>query len=521
MIARSLRMNNATKSNIIRLVSYLTDSQGHDQRVQGIHLTNCDSDTAEWAALEILTTQKQNTKAKGDKTYHLMLSFHEVPSLELLKKMEEQVCAKLGFEGHQRISVAHGDTENFHLHVAINKIHPTRLTIQEPYYDHTKLAEMCQELEQRYGLIPDNHVFQAAAKETAAKSMEMAGDLESLIGWVQRICLEKLKQASSWEDLHGILAANGLEIRLRGNGMVIVSDNLHVKASSVDRSLSKKRLEDRLGEFEPAQKIQPSAERKYVKHPMPLDGRNVDELWKKFREWRHSQDQDRNAALADIQRRREAELTTNSSDFQRAVTKHVVKGGVLKRVLYAMQRHQNHQRRKAILAKYSRERRELFRQKPNLTWRAWLEDEARAGNIAAWTAIRARDTRHADRSNGEIKIWATGDKAQKPFVIPTSAALTRKGTVIFPDGCRADGQALSCSSFNDAIRAVLEKAHTHYGSTPLHVKATSAQEWTLINAAVNAGIPVVFADPRLKAMHRRAQQKITTSQNRGAAHYAR
>jgi Relaxase/Mobilisation nuclease domain len=42
---------------------------------------------------------------------------------------EERFCKALGFAEHQRISVVHHDTDNVHIYVAINKIHPTTFTI--------------------------------------------------------------------------------------------------------------------------------------------------------------------------------------------------------------------------------------------------------------------------------------------------------------------------------------------------------------------------------------------------------
>ena len=142
MIARALRMNDATKSNVLKLVNYLTSSQGNAQRVQSVRISNCEEkEDAEWAALEMLATQKMNTRAQGDKTYHVVLSFHENLSEKQLAEIEERVCSKLGFVAHQRISVLHGDTENPHLHIAINKIHPRQLTIHEPFYDQGRYQQ--------------------------------------------------------------------------------------------------------------------------------------------------------------------------------------------------------------------------------------------------------------------------------------------------------------------------------------------------------------------------------------------
>ena len=189
MIARRLRLNDPSKSSMLRLVSYLTNPQGVDARVGEVRITNCDSETPQWAALEMLAVQKQNTRAQGDKTYHLVLSFKEHPDSATLKKIEDYVCKELGFKEHQRVSVMHYDTDNPHLHIAINKIHPRKLTMHEPYYDERKLAKACKFLERVYGLQPDNHEPNAQAVETGATNMERAGDLESLTGWIRRNCL--------------------------------------------------------------------------------------------------------------------------------------------------------------------------------------------------------------------------------------------------------------------------------------------------------------------------------------------
>ena len=46
--------------------------------------------------------------------------------------IEERFCNALGYAEHQRVSVVHHDTDNVHIHVAINKIHPRTLTLHDP-----------------------------------------------------------------------------------------------------------------------------------------------------------------------------------------------------------------------------------------------------------------------------------------------------------------------------------------------------------------------------------------------------
>ncbi|WP_164730111.1 relaxase/mobilization nuclease domain-containing protein, partial [Rhodomicrobium lacus] len=81
-------------------------------RVGGIRITNCGTDEPDWALSDIIATQKRNTRASADKTYHLVVSFadNERPSDEVLEKIEERLVAAIGLEAHQRMSAVHIDT---------------------------------------------------------------------------------------------------------------------------------------------------------------------------------------------------------------------------------------------------------------------------------------------------------------------------------------------------------------------------------------------------------------------------
>jgi hypothetical protein len=143
VIAKQVSAPSAAKHEFARLVKYLVDGQDKLQRVGEVRVTNCYSDELVAGVLETLNTQAFNTRAGPDRTYHLILSVRageEVDS-ETLAKIEERVCNALGFAEHQRVSVVHHDTDNLHVHIAINKIHRTRFTIHTPYRDYHTLAK--------------------------------------------------------------------------------------------------------------------------------------------------------------------------------------------------------------------------------------------------------------------------------------------------------------------------------------------------------------------------------------------
>ena len=159
MIAKRVAMNSLHKGSFAGLFNYLLDTQKKNERVASVRISNCLSDSPPWAIREVMATQLQNTRARSDKTYHLVILFRdgENPSEDLLHTLEDRLCEGLGYAGHQRISAVHGDTDNLHIHVAINKIHPQRHTLHEPYYDHRALGDLCEKLELEYGLEKDHH----------------------------------------------------------------------------------------------------------------------------------------------------------------------------------------------------------------------------------------------------------------------------------------------------------------------------------------------------------------------------
>ena len=159
MIAKHVAMTSTRKSDFGGLVRYITNPQQRSERVGQVSITNCQTDRVDASVLEVLNTQAQNTRAATDKTYHLIVSFRggEQPNAAILRAIEARICEGLGYGEHQRVSAIHFDTDNLHLHIAINRIHPTRYTIQNPYNDHKTLAQLCGQMERAYGLEPDNH----------------------------------------------------------------------------------------------------------------------------------------------------------------------------------------------------------------------------------------------------------------------------------------------------------------------------------------------------------------------------
>jgi len=248
-------MRDASKSSMRSLVEYICDEKDNEVRVGEIKYTNLGATTPELAIKEMLNTQGLNTRSKANKTYHLMLSFPdgEQPPPEQIHEMEEKICAALGFSEHQRLSVIHRDTKNLHIHIAINKIHPETFAAHSPYNDWLKIQKTCAKLEQEYGLQITNHKSAKTKAQNMADNIEHHTGIETFLNWLERNGIaDNIRLAQSWQELHELLAADGVAVKKHGNGLnfVAIKEKINVKASSLGREFSKANLEKRLGEFE-------------------------------------------------------------------------------------------------------------------------------------------------------------------------------------------------------------------------------------------------------------------------------
>ena len=278
--------------------------------------TNCGHDDPGWAAKHILLTQEQNTRSRSDKSYHLVVSFPEGerPTREQLEDIEDRLCEALGFGEHQRVSAVHQNTDNWHLHVAINKVHPVTLRNVTPHRDHYRLQAACAELEIKHALTQEPHTLDPK-ESRERKARGRAADFEarhggqSFLAWTQEHAAAALLEArdggKGWQAVHQAAATFDLDVKLRGAGLVIGhkgDSRLHVKASDVDRSLSLKAMTDRLGEYEAADRpAQETAAQGRYQRPTPSGA-----LYDAFRQERDAAVAARDAATASLTEQRRA-----------------------------------------------------------------------------------------------------------------------------------------------------------------------------------------------------------------------
>lgn len=420
MIAKKVAMRAQRKSSMSELIDYLTDEQAKEgpealvdymtdeqdnaSRVGRVTITHCHATDPTWAAAEMRAVQAMNKRAVSDKTYHMIVSFPEgeQPSAAQLQQIEERLCAALGFAEHQRISVVHHDTDNLHVHIAINKIHPRSFNLHEPYYDHRTRSKVCAELEIEFNLQRDNHQAQKTQAEANAANLTARTGIGTLLVWIQQTCKADLEQAASWQAFHSVLRANGLQIRQRANGFVFVApDGTRCKASSVSRKLSMPALLARLGpvptiEPTPLESVIPDAPaRSYSRAPV---GFRVDsarlyaaylEEQTKFRE-RKTQARAEARAL----RNHRIEQAKRKAKLQRAAVKLMGKG-LSARIAYMTIRANLRSEIDRAVQAYHRERQALQQRYPLRSWRDWLKVRSRDRQAQAVLQSQERFRAHS------------------------------------------------------------------------------------------------------------------------------
>ena len=512
MIAKIIPIKSVRKSNFSALIQYLTNPQNKSDRISQIKVSNCYSDDLTAALLEIQNTQEMNTRAKSDKTCHLVLSFPEGErlSFESLNAIEERFCDALGFSGHQRISVVHDDTNNLHMHIAINKIHPGNLTIHNPYYDYKKVAKLCEQIEQEYGLTTVNHDTVSDKASRVAQEIETRTGVESLLGWIKREALTEIKLADNWQDLHQVLARHGLEIKERGNGFVLVANNgVAVKASSIDRSLSKGNLTQRLGAFvQNEHSTQSSQQNTKQYQPRPLQNRiDTSKLYARYQQEQENSARQRSSQWAILRQNRDQliDRTKREAKLKRNIIKSIKAGRLAKKALYAIAHQQFKTTIEVIKSDYQKSYQHSKAHHSRMGWLDWLAFEAKLGNAEALAVLRSR---RSDQFKGnQVSAKPRNDKPngyfKDGFIKDSSIeSITKIGTVTYKAGSttiRDDGNRLIVlpDTSREALVNILQVAVKKYGSH-LAINGTESFRLEIAQAAAQNQMRITFDDKQLE-----------------------
>ncbi|MFO0702011.1 MAG: TraI/MobA(P) family conjugative relaxase [Nitrospira sp.] len=334
-----------------------------------------------------------------------------------------------------------------------------------------------------------------------------AGGTESLIGWMQRECLDPLRAAETWAELHQVLHHNSLAIQPRGQGLVITDgQGTFVRASSVARDLSKLSLERRLGPFEAAgarQATRPT--RRY--EPKPVRSRmDTRALYARYQQDRLTRAQGRAVAMQEARTRKAQHIDAakRAGQIKRDTIKLTMRGRITKKLLYMKVSQTLRSDLRQIVDRHRRDCAAITAPYQRLTWADWLRQQALAGDQEALRALRARD---ASRGLTGDTITAVGARLVNAVVGAKQDHITKQGTIIYRVGLSAvrdDGTRLQVSRevTNDGIEAALRLAVHKYGST-IAVSGSDAFKTRVAQVAARSRLTIRFDDPTLEHQRQR------------------
>lgn len=269
MIAKRIDRKPEVRDDYGQLGRYIAAAKEKGEKLDKFWIVKCDAGTdladLDTALMEIEATRLAKPGI-ADKTYHLVVSFRpgeqDKLSLADLQDIERNFAEALGYGDHQRVAGTHLNTDNFHLHVAFNKVHPVTGRCITPRQDFKILAKVSRDMERKYGLHVDKGMTDGAARDPVSSR---ARDYEAKT-WQQSFerhlvehkadILGVVAGADNWQKLHDGLADFDMVLKKRGAGLVFAQTDggkARMKASGLDRSCSLAALEERLGPFVPAQ----------------------------------------------------------------------------------------------------------------------------------------------------------------------------------------------------------------------------------------------------------------------------
>ncbi|EEU7381519.1 relaxase/mobilization nuclease domain-containing protein [Campylobacter jejuni] len=479
------------------LVDYMLDKNNEMDKVEGYHFTNCSFDNDEDNINEIINTQKLNTTTKQDKTLHLVVSFQEdeKPTLEILQTIEEEIAKSLGMSDHQRLSVIHSNTNNLHIHIAINKVNPHTLKVINPYNDVRILQETAMKLEKKYNLKLDNHISQKDKQSNKYNIHTMNCNFET---WVKeklskQVDLMLKDEKTTFKDIKQLLAKYDLEFRERRKGFVIASksEKLFCKASSIHRELSKQALEKRFKELDLKQEKENTEkieeEKQEIKERYQRPNKETSKaLWEKYLRIENEKKAELDKELRMLKlRRNEFKTSIPSMKFSKETFKHVKNQRMI----------------------FKNKQKELYQKYKRVSYRDFLISESLSGNEEATRALRRSKTKINENEN------TLSSEQEKPKIFENVDYITKEGYAVYKSGFNKaidKGEMLKVSLIQNGkddkefLLNSLLMAIDRFGN---HLNITGDENFkrNILEVANDYNLNVSFTDPQM--------QKIQESNN--------
>lgn len=278
-------------NNFDDIVNYATASTDKDTKAEKCIAIRTSGIVGgiETATVEMNTVARKNHRCK-DPAYHIILSWpeHEQPAPELIFDAAEHALKALGLAEHQYVLAIHGNTDNMHCHISVNRVHPGTFKSRNIEWAVKTLHLAARQSEIKHGWTHDNGIYivktnghgkkEIVLHPEFGKTLDQAvprvhrdlgseeevlpswHDPQSLDSWLKTKVAKALKHAlpdlESWVALHAWLSPYGITLSDNGGGGMRLhatspetGEVLDLAASKGLRLLKRGDLEKRWGPF--------------------------------------------------------------------------------------------------------------------------------------------------------------------------------------------------------------------------------------------------------------------------------
>ena len=417
---------------------------------------NLDADLATPEDRQILaellhTTARRNTRFRGNPVYHLALSWpaSEHPTKEQIRQSVTHLMTTLQMAECEAVYAVHRDTDHDHVHLVVNRIHPTKnIVAGPPQFDYFHIDKACRELELQHGWAHDPGPYivtpgpdgrpeirrqtkaewaqwkQQRGRRPNARAQRAARNrgIPSFQGWVAgdpaaavRTVLQQ--PGASWTSVHQAFAAYGVTIIPGDHGLVVTTTLpegrvLAAKAAHLGHGLNAQSLTHQLGPWAaPLYPGNPTEEtyatcvartRRGTEHGRPehdpqralLRAERAavrQALYNRFQTEQAVLRLERRHTRTEQTARHRQERTTLKTDLthrRAAFRAEQQAAGVSRKLTTALWAFTAAQEREQLQKRHAVERKQARPVPRGQVWRTWLEQQAGQGDAAAQAALR-------------------------------------------------------------------------------------------------------------------------------------
>ena len=481
MLGKVITLNKTARSSagFSPVVRYLfRDGPEHDHEdlkanIEG-GVINLEADLATPEDRQILaellhTTARRNTRFRGNPVYHLALSWHagEHPTKQQIRHSVTHLMTTLKMAECEAVYAVHRDTEHDHVHLVLNRIHPTKGTVAgPPQFDYFHIDRACRELELQHGWAHDPGPYivtpgpdgvpqvrrqtqaewaqwkQRRGRRPNARAQRAARNrgIPSFQAWVAddpgRAVRTVLNQpGASWNRVHQALADYDVTLAPGDHGLGVTTTLpegrvLAAKASHLGRGLNTQTLTHHLGPFaSPIHRSIPTAEtyaacvartrrgtergsstqdpQRALRRAERAQARQA--LYDRFQTEQAVLRLERRHTRTEQTTRHCQERTTLKADLtlRRAVFKaeqHAA--GVPRTLITALWAFTAAQEREQLQKRHAAERKQTRPVRRGQVWRTWLEQQVGQGDAAAQAALRGiryQEQRHKSKQRNGLE----------------------------------------------------------------------------------------------------------------------